>query len=76
MQRTETIFWRYNNKKQRFFQCVCQARYREIKTQLKVKKEKEASFHEGRKLAEEQFIRSRSKQKNSLLGLGRKDLSY
>ena len=46
----------------RDFQCVCQACYRKIKTQLKAKQEKEASFHEGRKLAEEQFIRSRSKR--------------
>ena len=44
------------------FQCVCQDCYRKIKTQLKVKQEKEASFHEGRKLAEQQFISSRSKR--------------
>ena len=46
----------------RDFQCVSQACYRKIKTQLKAKQEKEASFHEGRKLAEQQFIRSRSKR--------------
>ena len=34
---------------------------RKIKTQLKAKQEKEASFHDGRKLTEEQFIRSRLK---------------
>ena len=44
------------------FQYVCQACYRKIKIQLKAKQEKEASFHEGRKLAEEQFIRSRSER--------------
>ena len=44
------------------FQCVCQTCYRKIKTQLKAKQEKEASFHEGRKLAEEQFIRFRSER--------------
>ena len=48
----------------RDFQCVSQACYRKIKTQLKAKQEKEASFHEGRKLAEQQFIRSRSKDQS------------
>ena len=45
--------------KSRDFQRVCQPCYRKIKTQLKAKQEKEASFHEGRKLAGQQFIRSR-----------------
>ena len=44
------------------FQCVSQACYRKIKIRLKGKQEKEASFHEGSKFAEEQFIRSRSER--------------
>ena len=44
------------------FQCVCQVCYRKIKIQLKAKQEKVASLHEGRKFAEEQFIRPRSER--------------
>ena len=44
------------------FQCVSQVCYRKIKIRLKAKQEKEASFHEGSKFAEEQFIRSRSER--------------
>ena len=40
--------------------------YRKIKTQLKAKQGKEVSFHEGRKVAEGQFIRSRSKRSTLL----------
>ena len=60
----------------RDFQCVCQACYRKIKTQLKAKQEKEVSFHEGRKLAEQQFIRSRSKRSILLTAPPKKQLLY
>ena len=55
------LYFGYTITRHRDSQCVCQVFYRKVKTQLKAKHEKEASFHEGKKLAEEQFIRSRLK---------------
>ena len=59
----------------RNFQCVLQAFYRKIKTQLKVKQERGILL--WRKLAEQQFIRPRSKRSILLIAPpSRKQLLY
>ena len=49
----------------RDFQCIDQACYSKIKTQLKQRVEKQTLFEEGRELAEKFFVRSRSRQPTS-----------
>ena len=60
----------------RDFQSVCQSCFKKIKTQLKMKQEKELMFQEGRKMAEEQFLRWRSKRSSFLAPPTKKQLLY
>ena len=60
----------------RDFQSVCQSCFKKIKTQLKMKQEKELMFQEGRKMAEEHFLRWRSKRSSFLAPPMKKQLLY
>ena len=60
----------------RDFQSVCQSCFKKIKTQLKMKQEKELMFQEGRKMAEEHFLRWRSKRSSFLAPPTKKQLLY
>ena len=60
----------------RDFQSVCQSCFKKIKTQLKMKQEKELMFQEGRKMAEEHLLRWRSKRSSFLAPPTKKQLLY
>ena len=58
------------------FQFVFQSCFKKIKTQLKMKQEKELLFHEGRNMAEGHFLRWRSKRSSFLAPPTKKQLLY
>ena len=60
----------------RDFQSVCQSCFKKIKTQMKMKQEKELLFQEGRKMAEEHFLHWRSKRSSFLAPPTKKQLLY